>query len=231
MSAWAIVAAAGEGSRLGGAGPKAFQPVAGMPMVAHSLAAVAAAGIERIVIVVPPAERSTAERTLADFLPAVPAMFVGGGATRQASVRAGLAEIPDDVERVVVHDAARPLATAAMFGSALAALDRAAGAVVAVLAEDTMKLLGRDGTVAETIPRQGLYRAQTPQAFRADVLRRAHSRAVADAFEGTDDAALVERIGETVVVVPGDPRNIKVTTPEDLVLVELLLASAEDRRA
>jgi 2-C-methyl-D-erythritol 4-phosphate cytidylyltransferase len=230
MSAWAIVAAAGEGSRLGGAGPKAFQPVAGIPMVAHSLAALAAAGLDRIVIVVPEVERSTAERTLAGFLPAVPAVFVAGGATRQASVRAGLAEVPDDVERVVVHDAARPLASASMFESALAALDRAAGAVVAVPAEDTMKLLGRDGAIEETIPRRGLYRAQTPQAFRTEVLRRAHDRAVADAFEGTDDAALVERIGEVVVVVPGDPRNFKVTTSEDLVLVELLLASAEERR-
>jgi 2-C-methyl-D-erythritol 4-phosphate cytidylyltransferase len=230
MSAWAIVAAAGEGSRLGGSGPKAFQSLAGMPMVSHSLRSLSASGVERVVIVVPAAELSHAADLLAAFVPSVPFIFVAGGPSRQASVRAGLTVIPDDVDRVVVHDAARPLATTAMFDAALAALDRAAGAVVAVPAEDTMKLVGRAGDIEDTVPRQGLFRAQTPQAFHTAVLRRAHRQALADGFEGTDDAALVERIGESVVVVPGDPRNLKVTTPEDLALVELLLASAEERR-
>jgi 2-C-methyl-D-erythritol 4-phosphate cytidylyltransferase len=232
MSAWAIVAAAGGGSRLGGAGPKAFQPLGGIPMVAHCLAAIAACGVEQIVIVVPPAELSTAEQVLGASLPSAGVVFVAGGASRQASVRAGLAAVPAGVDRVVVHDAARPLATTSMFEAALGALDRAAGAVAAVPAGDTIKRAGRAGDIEETMPRRGLYRAQTPQAFRAEVLRRAHERAIADGFEGTDDAALVERLGETVVIVPGDPRNIKVTTPEDIVLVEMLLASAaEDRRS
>jgi 2-C-methyl-D-erythritol 4-phosphate cytidylyltransferase len=231
MGAWAIVAAAGEGSRLGGAGPKAFQPLAGIPMVALSLPSLAAAGVERIVVVVPPAEQITAEQLLAEYLPSVPVVFVAGGASRQASVRAGLAAVPAEIDRVIVHDAARPLATTAMFEATLAALDRAAGAVVAVPAGDTIKRVGRVGDVEETIPRLGLFRAQTPQAFRADVLRRAHERAIADGFAGTDDASLVERLGEIVVIVAGDARNLKVTTPEDLIVAEMLLAStAEDRR-
>jgi 2-C-methyl-D-erythritol 4-phosphate cytidylyltransferase len=230
MSAWAILAAAGEGSRLGGAGPKAFQPLAGVPMVVHSLRSLSASGVAHIVIVVPPAELSKDKQLLEDFLSPVPVLFAAGGTSRQASVRAGLAAVPAEVERIVVHDAARPLATTEMFDAVLAALDRAPGAVVAVAAEDTMKIVGRAGDIEETVPRQGLYRAQTPQAFRAEVLRRAHDRAVADGFEGTDDAALVERLGENVVIVPGDPRNVKVTTPEDLALVEMLLASVEERR-
>jgi 2-C-methyl-D-erythritol 4-phosphate cytidylyltransferase len=232
MRAWAIVAAAGEGSRLGGAGPKAFQLLAGIPMVAHSLPSLAAAGVERIVIVVPDAERSTAGRLLEAVTPSVPVSFVAGGVSRQASVWAGLSTVPADVDRVIVHDAARPLATTATFEATLGALDRAAGAIVAVPAEDTMKLAGLAGDIEKTIPRLGLFRAQTPQAFRTHVLRRAHERAIADGFEGTDDAVLVERLGEIVVIVPGDRRNLKVTTPEDLALAEMLLTSAaEERRA
>ncbi len=123
-----------------------------------------------------------------------------------------------------MHDAARPLATPAIFEAVLAALDDAAGAIAAVPATDTMKE-SSDGRVVRTIARDGLWRAQTPQAFRASVLREAHERAAADGFEATDDAVLLERIGEAVALVQGDERNIKITTAEDLAVVEALLAA------
>jgi 2-C-methyl-D-erythritol 4-phosphate cytidylyltransferase len=221
--AWAIIAAAGEGSRFGG--PKAFAAVGRIPLVAHSLMAVA--GVKEInsaLLVLPEAELASAKELLSTTSPTIPIETVPGGSSRQASVRAGLERVPAEVERIVVHDAARPLATPAIFEAVLAALDDAAGAIAAVPATDTMKE-SSDGRVVRTIARDGLWRAQTPQAFRASVLREAHERAAADGFEATDDAVLLERIGEAVALVQGDERNIKITTAEDLAVVEALLAA------
>jgi 2-C-methyl-D-erythritol 4-phosphate cytidylyltransferase len=221
--AWAIIAAAGEGSRFGG--PKAFATVGSIPLVAHSLIAVAAVKeIDCAVLVLPEAELSSAKDLLSETSPAVPIEMVAGSFSRQASVRAGLERVPREVERVVVHDAARPLATPAIFVAVLAALDDSPGAVAAVPATDTMKE-SNDGRVERTIPRDALWRAQTTQAFRTSILRDAHERAAADGFEATDDAVLLERIGEPVAIVHGDERNIKITTPEDLAVVEALLAA------
>lgn len=144
---------------------------------------------------------------------------VTGGATRSESVRAGLAAVPDDVAIVVVHDAARPLASAAMFEAVVAAVRAGADAAVpGVPVADTLKRV--DGArVLGTVDRSDLVTVQTPQAFNAVTLRAAH-RGAPDA---TDDAALVEAIGGTVVIVPGDPRNLKVTTPTDLAIAAALL--------
>jgi len=150
-----------------------------------------------------------------------PDVVVAGGATRSASVRAGLAQVPDDVDAVVVHDAARPLAHPGLFDGVLRALaDGADGAVAAVPVADTLKRVGADGRIVETVDRTGLWAVQTPQGFRLDVLRAAHA---GDA-EATDDAGLVEARGGRVVVVAGDRRNLKVTDPADLVLLEALIA-------
>ena len=224
MSAWAIVAAAGEGSRLGD-GPKAFIPLGGSPMLAHSLVAFAKSSVEGIVVVVPAGLEDDARAAAAAAVPSARVEVVSGGSTRQASVRNGLAALPTGADRVVVHDAARPLVTVAMIEAALAALGGAPGAVVAVGERDTLKRADGD-RVAETVPRSGLFRAQTPQAFRTDVLRAAHDRAAEEGFEATDDAMLLERIGERVAIVPGDERNVKVTTRDDLALAEALLAAA-----
>jgi 2-C-methyl-D-erythritol 4-phosphate cytidylyltransferase len=144
---------------------------------------------------------------------------VEGGATRSASVRNGLAAVPDDADVIVVHDAARPLASAALFAAVIDAVRAGAdGAIPVVPVTDTIKRV--DGArVIETLERAELVAVQTPQAFRADALRKAH----AGAGEATDDAALVESIGGTVVVVAGDPANIKVTTADDLRVAEALL--------
>ena len=145
---------------------------------------------------------------------------VSGGATRAESVRAGLAAVPDDAVIIVVHDAARPLATGELFTSVVAAV-RAAGVdgVVPVLpVADTLKRVDGD-TVQHSVDREGLVAVQTPQAFDAAVLRKAH-RTGRDA---TDDAGLVEDLGATVRTVVGDPHNVKLTRPEDLVLAEALM--------
>ena len=228
MTAWAILAAAGEGSRLGG-GPKAFVELGGAPMIAHSLVAIAkVSGIEGVAIASPDGFQSAVLDLAASAAPSIRVEVVAGGGSRRESVGLALAAVPAAVERVVVHDAARPLAAVALFEATLAALGEADGAVAAVPLADTLKRA--DGTrVVETVPREGLHRAQTPQAFRLESLRAAHDRAAREGFDATDDASLLEWMGALVVLVGGDERNIKITTPEDLALAELLLRGTAQR--
>jgi len=148
-------------------------------------------------------------------------VVVAGGETRTASVRAGLAAVPDAAEVIVVHDGARPLASPALFRAVVDAVAAGADAAVPGLAvADTLKRVV-DGTVTATVARDSLVAVQTPQAFRAEVLRAAHD----GASEATDDAGLVESRGATVRVVPGEARNIKVTTATDLEVAQALVAS------
>jgi 2-C-methyl-D-erythritol 4-phosphate cytidylyltransferase len=199
VRSFGIVVAGGTGARFGR--PKQFELLAGTRLVDHAVLA-ASRWCDAIVLVLPAG--------VAWDGPAVHAV-VEGGCTRSASVRAGLAAVPDDVEVVVVHDAARPLAGDAVFRAVVAAVEDADGAVPGVPVGDTVKQVEGSRVVA-TLPRDELVAVQTPQAFRAEALRAAH----ASGAEGTDDAALVEAIGGTVVVVPGDPVNFKVTAPDDL---------------
>lgn len=222
---WGILAAGGEGARLGGDEPKAFRSLAGIPMLAHSLLALARVpAIEGTVLVVPATHVEPGRAVASAYAPGTRIEVVGGGSTRQESVRAGLAAVPPDAARVLVHDAARPLVTAALIEAALRALATAPCAVAAVPVADTLKRADA-GRVVETVARGGLWRAQTPQAFHAPLLRRAHERAAGEGFEATDDSALVEWMGEPVAIVPGDERNLKVTSPEELALAEALLAA------
>jgi len=209
---WVVIVAAGKGERFGGA--KQFVSLRGRSLVAWSVDA-ALAVADRVVVVVPAraldVQGSLAQLGRADVI-------VAGGPTRAASVRAGLSVVAPEAEVVVVHDGARPLASAALFRSVVDAVDAGADAVVPGLAlTDTIKQVAGDLVVA-TVARDGLVAVQTPQAFRADVLRRAH-RGGADA---TDDATLVEACGATVRVVAGEPGNIKITTPLDLEMAEAL---------
>jgi 2-C-methyl-D-erythritol 4-phosphate cytidylyltransferase len=155
----------------------------------------------------------------------VPIHMWGGGASRQESVHRGLAEIAEEAEVVVCHDAARPFAGPELFERVLDALSRsgAGGAVPFVRSPDTVKRI-RDGQVLETIPRDEVGLVQTPQAFLASALRSAHQRAKAANLEGTDDAMLLEAAGFSVVAVEGDPSNFKITTREDLARAEVELA-------
>ena len=207
----ALLVAAGGGERLGAGRPKAFVVVAGRPMLEWSLDALRAAGIEDIVVAAPPGVEAVAG-----------AMVVPGGATRSASVRAALAAAPPG--DVVVHDAARPLVTAAHFRETLAALEHADCAVAAAPVTDTVKEAGPDRLVTATLDRSRLWAIQTPQAFRREALERALAVGDEVLAQATDDAWLVERTGGTVRVVESTPANLKVTTPHDLAIAEHLLA-------
>ena len=211
MSVWTIVVAAGQATRFGRA--KQYELLAGRRVLDWSLDAARAAG-DGVVLVVPAGRDGDPE-------PGADAV-VPGGTTRAQSVRHGLAAVPDEAEVVVVHDAARPLAGPALFRAVVAAVrGGAAGAVCAVPLTDTVKRT--DGaTVVATLDRTGLWAVQTPQAFRAESLRAAH----AGGGEATDDAALVEALGQPVVVVPGEVANLKLTEPEDLLRAETLAGPA-----
>lgn len=203
---WAIVVAAGSGDRFGE--PKQFAVLAGARLVDRAVAA-ASSACDQVVLVLP-----TPSVWNGDPVSAV----VGGGRTRAESVRAGLAAIPRSASIVVVHDAARPFASLSLFHSVIDAVRAGADAAVpGVPIADTVKRVDGD-RVIETLRREELVVVQTPQAFRAEALRKAH----ASAGDATDDAALVEAAGGRAVVVPGDPRNLKITRPEDLVVAEAL---------
>jgi 2-C-methyl-D-erythritol 4-phosphate cytidylyltransferase len=219
------VLAAGRGSRLGADRPKAFVRLAGVPLVVRSARALAAAqGIDCILPVVPAddpglwREVAPALEGLEGLLAAVP-----GGAERQDSVRAGLEALPDDVDLVAVHDAARALVRPEDVARVVAAARVEGAVLLAAPARDTIKRV-RDGRVLETPPRETCWVAQTPQVFRRQLLAEALAKAAAEGFVGTDDAQLVERLGVTVHVVAGDPGNLKITGPEDLVAAEARLA-------
>lgn len=187
-------------------------------MLAWSFEILREGGCHPIVVVVPEQHLDRARAVLASSGDVV---FAGGGRTRQDSVRAGLAHVT--AETVVIHDAARPFASAESVREVCRALDDVDAAVVAVPLEDTIKRV-EDTRVIETVERARLWRAQTPQAFRTRVLRGAHERAVAEEWAVTDDAELVERLGGTVAIVMGTTRNIKITHPADLEIAALLAA-------
>ncbi len=207
MGVWAVVVAAGSGARFGGA--KQFAVVRGLTVLQRSVAALAPF-VEGLVVVVPPGEVG-----LHPVEVGVPVVACAGGATRSESVRHGLECVPASVEIVLVHDAARPLVSADVIGRVIDTVRAGADAVVpAVAVTDTVRSV--EGGVVD---RSKLVAVQTPQGFRAEVLRGAHAAGV----EGTDDAGVVEAAGGTVTVVNGDPSNIKITTPADLVVAEALL--------
>ncbi|MCA0144700.1 2-C-methyl-D-erythritol 4-phosphate cytidylyltransferase [Blastococcus sp. LR1] len=215
MHAVAIVAAAGSGSRLGADRPKALVPLAGRPLVVWAVEGLLAGGVAEVVVTVPAAEREA----FAAVLPAAVRM-VDGGATRTASVRAGLAAVPD-ADAVLVHDAARPLTPPEVVARVLAALEGGAEAVVPVLpVVDTTVLVDDDGAVVEAVPRAPLRRVQTPQGFDRATLVAAYA-ALPEGAELTDDAAVVRAAGIRVETVAGDERSAKITVPHDLTLAEL----------
>lgn len=213
----AIILAAGAGARLGAEQPKAFLSIGDRPMLAVAVGAAAASPAIAAIVVAAPAGFEQAAHACVEGL-AVPATVVTGGPTRQASVRAALAVL-DGPEIVAVHDAARPFAPPDLFTDVVRAVAAGAdGAIPVVAVADTVKRL--DGIrVVDTVPRDDLGVAQTPQAFLVSALRKAHDEAVHAGLTVTDDAMLLERVG-TVVAVPGDPGNFKITSLMDLARAE-----------
>ena len=217
MRTAAILVAAGSGSRFGGEVPKQFLTLAGKPVIRR-----AAEALARHVDQLLPVGDADAIVPALKGVPHLPP--VAGGDTRQESVRAGLEALAGDPPDIVlVHDAARPVVPDGTVSALTEALKIAAGAIPAVPVADTLKRVASGGRITATVPRDGLYRAQTPQAFWFPVLLAAHRRDVADA---TDDASLLEAIGETVAIVPGSEDNIKLTYAEDLLRLERVLMAA-----
>ena len=220
MSVWAILAAAGSGERLGLDRPKAFASLNDRPLVAEPLERLDGSDwIEGIVVAAPPEWEEPCILVAEEVAAGKVAKAVTGGPTRSESVRAALAEVPEAATVVLVHDAARPLVTDEVIERAVAALgDGWDGAVPTLPIADTVKRVDGEA-VAETIDREGLVTAQTPQAFVAPVLRDAFSSLQQTVTKSTDCASLVEANGGRVRAVEGDPRLLKVTTPADLELV------------
>jgi 2-C-methyl-D-erythritol 4-phosphate cytidylyltransferase len=228
----AIIAAGGVGERLGEAGGKQLATVAGLPVLAHVVLAFESCdAVDAIIVVTHPERVDEYRRAAVEAVHARKVVsVVGGGDTRGESVRAGLQVLPAGARLVAVHDGARaavlPDTIAAAF-AALAAAPDADGVVIGHPSYDTIKRVDAEGLVIATPDRGGMWVAQTPQVFRREALERAYGRAREEAFEGTDDSALVERYGGRVRMLAGPRWNLKVTVPEDLEVLGALLASRE----
>lgn len=219
-----VIVAAGASTRLGDGTLKQFTWVAGKPMLLHSLQLFQSrADVAMVVCVLPKAYagdpppwifQSDGERLLLSV----------GGRTRAESVRNGIADLPPECGIVLVHDAARPLLPMAVVDRVVDAVRRGTSAIAALPVVDTLKAVDAEGRIVSTVPRETLWRAQTPQGFPRDVLLRAHRAAMDGGYDATDDAALVERIGEPVCVVRGSERAMKVTEADDFARAEALHA-------
>jgi 2-C-methyl-D-erythritol 4-phosphate cytidylyltransferase/2-C-methyl-D-erythritol 2,4-cyclodiphosphate synthase len=224
----AIIVAAGSGNRAGEGPAKQWRRLAGKPVLRWSAEALLAAGVSPLIVVIPAADTARTAECLAGLAGWI---STPGGAMRAESVKAGLAalaEVADDAA-VLVHDAARPFVAAHHLKALTEALRDAEGAIPALPVADTLKRQAPGAL--ETVPRDGLWRAQTPQAFRLGVLRAAYAAWPKDAGEPTDDAAVVERAGGRVALAPGDPMLMKLTYPEDFTMAEALAAQMQPQQA
>lgn len=222
MNTQLLVPAAGSGTRLGCAGPKALVDLGGKPMLVRTLERFQTLGLTDAALVLAPPEY------VAGFTSALKKTFptvrvIPGGAERQDSVRAGLDAIDPSTEIVVIHDAARPFVPPAAVQASIEAAAAVGAATVAIPAVDTILKEDGDGFLDSTPERRYLWACQTPQTFRVEIIRDAHRRAIAKNIFVTDDATLARRFGARVKLVNGSPLNFKVTTPADLELARLLL--------
>jgi 2-C-methyl-D-erythritol 4-phosphate cytidylyltransferase/2-C-methyl-D-erythritol 2,4-cyclodiphosphate synthase len=219
-----IIVAGGSGSRAGEGLAKQWRAVGGRPVLRWSVQTMLEAGAARVVVAIPAGDEGLAAKALYGLENWT---VVAGGATRAGSVQAGLSALVGEADDapVLVHDAARPMVKLAHIEGVLAALEGADGALPALPVADTLKR-AEAGAVAATVPREGLWRAQTPQAFRLAPLRAAYAAWPADAGEPTDDAAVMEAAGGKVALAPGDPLLMKLTYPEDFAMAERLAGPA-----
>ena len=216
---------------MGSATPKQFLTLGGLPLLVHSLRALEASEtVSGIVLAVPQADLDYCTRDIVERYGFKKVRrIVAGGVERQDSVRLGLAAVGGEADIVLVHDAVRPFLTADMIAQVVAAAVKHGAAIVAIPMRDTVKRVGTDGLIEETVDRKSLWLAQTPQAFKRALLEEAHEKALRNGLCATDDAQLVERLGHRVAIVEGSTDNIKVTRPEDLAMGESILASRGKR--
>jgi len=225
MQSIAIITAAGLGKRMNLPRPKQYLEIDGRPILVHTLDKFSAAkSIDGIIIV---ADKSSLTLVKDNILKKFPCKkvisVVCGGAKRQDSVTAGIRALPADTGVVAVHDGVRPFVTPELIDKSVREAASHGACIVAIPVKDTIKRVDSEGRVIETVERAGLWRAQTPQTFKADILKRAFDKAAGDDFYGTDEASLVERLGTEIFVLIGDERNIKITTQEDLKIAESFL--------
>jgi 2-C-methyl-D-erythritol 4-phosphate cytidylyltransferase len=222
----AIIAAAGMGTRMGTGVSKQRMALGGKAVLAHAIERLCASGvIAECIVVVPPGETALYEALVQNVHNSarIPICCVEGGSDRMASIRNGLAQVSSTATFVLIHDGARPFVS---LDTILNCVEKAAdtgAAVAAVPAKDTIKVAGEDGVVESTPDRSRLFQVQTPQVFRRDWLEEAHLAALQNGWSATDDSALIERLGHKVYLVRGSYFNLKITTPEDLVMAESIL--------
>ena len=223
-----IFPAAGAGRRMKADRNKVLLELSGVPILLRTLRRFSAVpAVAELIVVVAKDEIAFVEGMLEKAQGLKPWCVVQGGAERQYSIANGMAHLAADADIVLVHDAARPLVSLAAIEAVISAAREKGAAIAAVRAKNTIKVVGEDGRVEATPARASLWEVQTPQGFRREILQRAYEKAAQDGFLGTDDASLVERIGEAVFVVESDYGNLKITTPEDLWMAEALLAHSE----
>ena len=219
----AIIPTAGSGRRLGREIPKQFLNIRGKPIIIHTLEKFNCCSIiDEVILVVPPNHVGTAKETVTRWGPLKVGAVIAGGKERQDSVQNGLDHLPEGVEIVVVHDGVRPFVSVDKIHEVGEKAREWGGAILAIPVKDTVKK-GREGWVEETLDRDTLWSVQTPQAFRVDWLRKGYEKAKEEGYYATDDAALVERLGHRVAIVMGEERNIKITTPADFLLAEMVV--------
>lgn len=225
MSHYAVIVSAGKGQRFMEGKKKQFSLLGGKPILAHTLEKFEACPLIRSILLVVGEEdmdycmREIVERHRFQKV----SQIVPGGKRRQESVKNGIDALPKDADLVVIHDGVRPFVTKTMIEDSIHSAIRNGAVIFALPVKDTMKMVNPDGIVLKTLDRESLWQVQTPQTFQVNLIKEALYRATEDGFIGTDDASLVERLGVNVHILPGSYTNIKITTPEDLLLANIFL--------
>ena len=225
MKTVAIIPAGGAGRRMGKGIPKQYLPLAGIPILVHTLQAFQRSPVvDEIFLAVPEGDIPEVRQAIVvKYDLSKVGLILPGGRERQDSVRNALQHVSDEHGIVVIHDAVRPFVSGDLIGRAVAAAREFGAITVGVPVKDTVKEVTAEGWVKKTVTREGLWLTQTPQAFRRPIIIAAYKKAAAEGFYGTDDASLVERMEIPVRMIPGESDNIKVTTPEDLLLGDLII--------
>jgi 2-C-methyl-D-erythritol 4-phosphate cytidylyltransferase len=232
MKADAIIVSAGKGQRFMEGKKKQFYLLADKPILVHTLDQFETCPLIRSILLVVGQEDMdySLKEIVEQYKYRKIAQIIPGGKRRQDSVKNGIDALAKDVEIVVIHDGVRPFVTKAMIEDSIHSAERFGAVILAMPVKDTIKIANPNGTVLKTLDRDALWQIQTPQAFQARLLREAYYKAMEDGFMGTDDASLVERLGVKIHILPGSYTNIKITTPEDLILANLFLKMRAETR-
>jgi 2-C-methyl-D-erythritol 4-phosphate cytidylyltransferase len=223
-----LIPAAGSGKRMGADRNKLLLQVHSKSLIAWTLlAAEAASSISWIGIISQPHDWEDFKGIIADLKLTKPVELITGGATRQESVYNGLLALPDDAKQVLIHDGARCIATPNLLNACAEAILHCPGLIAAIPVKDTIKVVDESGIIQSTPDREQLWAAQTPQGFDVKLLKQCHAEGVRQGWEVTDDAALFEKCGIKVRIVPGEETNLKVTTPQDLAIGQFILSHRE----